>query len=55
MGLHDVKPLLLPLVGSFGERAFWPESVGKLAYHNTATLRLFPVNYLRLHTEGLDP
>ena len=53
-GFHNVKPLSLPLVGSFGERAFWAGSVGKLAYYSTAALRLFPVDYLRLHTKGLE-
>ena len=54
MVFRDVKPLSLPLVGSFCEGAFWPESVGKLAYYSTAALRLFPVGYLRFHTKGLE-
>ena len=55
MGFCDVEPLPLPLVGSFGERAFWPESVGKLAYYIAATLSMFPIDYLWLHTKGLEP
>ena len=54
-GFHDVKPLSLPLVGSFGERDFWPGSVGKLAYYGIGALRLFHADYLRLHTKGLEP
>ena len=49
------KPLPLPLVGGFGERAFWPESIGKLAHYSTAALRLFPIDHLGLHIEGLEP
>ena len=54
-GFCDVKPLPLPLVGSFGERAFWLESIGKLAHYSTAALRLFPIDHLWLHTKGLEP
>ena len=54
-GLRNVKPLSLPLIGIFGEGAFWPGSVGKLVYYGTAALHLFPVDYLWLHTKGLEP
>ena len=54
-GFCDVKPLPLPLVGSFGEGALGPGSIGQLAHCSTSTLRLFPVDYLRLHTKGLEP
>ena len=54
-GLRNVKPLPLPVIGSFSKRAFWARSVGELADYSTAALHLFPVDYLWFHTEGLEP
>ena len=54
-GLRNVKALPMPVIGSFGKRAFWPRSAGELADRSTAALHLFPVDYLRLHAEGLEP
>ena len=54
-GLCNIKPLSLPLIGSFDKRAFWPRSVGELANYSTAALNLFSVDYLWFHTKGLDP
>ena len=54
-GLCNVKPLPLPVIGSFGKRTFWPRSAGEVVDRSTAALHLFPVDHLRLHTEGLEP
>ena len=54
-GLRNVKPLPLPVIGSFREGAPWPKSIGELAHHSTATLCWLHVDYLRLHIKGLEP
>ena len=54
-GRRNVKPLPLSVIGSFGKITFWPTSAGELADRSTAALHVFLIDYLRLHTEGLEP
>ena len=54
-GFCDIEPFSLPYPDGVHKDSLWPIDFGELAHHGTTTLRVLPVDHLRLHIKNLEP